>query len=162
MATTTADAIRDRALTVIEALTPDSLSETKYIRYRNEGDGKFEPWADANPVAAFRRVQVRTRGTDETPESSNHDVETHFLELEVRVAYPMTHRYGPDNALDRDDVIEQDRHRIETAIGLRGAANFAGSYPDATWRGGECSREPGVACDFLVIRQRMSYARTMT
>lgn len=159
MATTTADAIRDRAITVIGELVADSLAETRFLPSRNENEGNFDRWANGNPAAALRRFQVRTRGTDRVPEVSNHDLEEHVVELIVRVAYPKTHRFGDDNALDRDDVIDQDRHAIENAIGLRGAHNFTTPWPDATWLDipYEPARETGTACDILVIRQRMAF-----
>jgi hypothetical protein len=161
VATTTADAICNRAITVIEALTPRSLDK-RFRAYRNEGDADFEDFADKAAAGALRRFQVRTLPADEVPESSNNDVEIHFVNLVVIVAYPKDARYGRDQALDRDRVMDEDRHIIETAIGMRGAANFTPPNADATWRSEqEPQRERGRACDFLVLRQRMSYARNM-
>jgi hypothetical protein len=55
------------------------------------------------------------------------------------VPYPQTHRYGADNARDRDDVIEQDWLKINRAVGIYARGNFTtatdGSY-DCTPLGG--------------------------
>lgn len=153
MATTTPAAIRDRAITVIEALTPGSLSNDKFRRYRNEGDGDFRAWAEANPSGCLRRFQVRTTGATETPPVSNFDHEEHQVTLGVTVAYPQTARFGADQALDRDDVIDQDAFQIDKAIGMQGGANFTpATSADACWISGSPAEiERGETVDFLVL-----------
>ena len=162
MATTTPAAIRDRALTVIEALVPGSLSADRFRRYRNEDDGDFRAWAESNPAGCLRRVQVRTTGATETPPVSNFDHEEHQVTLEVTVAYPQTHRYGEDAALDRDDVIDQDAFQIDKAIGMQGGANFTpATSADACWIGGSPRDiERGEGVDFLVLVMVFIYKRT--
>jgi hypothetical protein len=159
--TTTAEAIRDRAVTVTAALTPDPVTP-KFVPYRNEGDADFETWAVKNPAAALRRFQTRTVGSDRPIEVSNTDVECHYTDLITTVAYPQNARAGKQWALDRDDMMDADRHQIEGAIGLLGGANFAGSYPNATWIEGSVERQSAGAVDFLVIRQTMMFYRAMT
>jgi PKD repeat protein len=155
---TTAALIRDRIVAVIEALTPASLANDKFRKYRNEGAADFTGWATGNgKAAAWRRFQIRDLGDDTPPEVSNTDVELRSVWYEVRVAYPQTHRAGRDGALDRDDVMAADQHAIETAIGMRGRANFADPYPVASWAEGSTSREISDGVDFLVIRQRMIF-----
>lgn len=166
MSTTTAEAIRDRILTVIEALTPSSLSADKFRRYRNEGGADFVSWCEANPAAAFRRVQVRSSGAVQSPAVSNTDVEEHVASFLVIVAYPQTSRSGRDAALDRDDLIDADAHSIDNAIGMRGTANFRTPYPDAWWSSpGEGAEhvtvERGDGVDFLTMRVDYRYHRAV-
>ena len=164
MATTTAEAIRDRIITVIEALVPTTNTKDRFKRYTfDAGIDDFRKWATGNPQGSLRRFFVRTLGTDEIAEVSNGDVEAHYVDFLVLVAYPQTNHIGL-TALDRDDAQDQDRHAIEGAIGLRGAANFAGAFPDACYRGPVPSMKPvdrelGAGVDFLVITQRMSFYR---
>ena len=159
MATSTAAAIRDRAITVIKAIVPSSDSTLHFIPFENEFAADFRYAMNGAPDGGHRRFQVRTTGLGRGPTVTNSDVEERILELEVVVAYPQDHRWGADNALDRDDVMEQDRNLIETEIGVRGAANFTASTADACWLDAdfEIPFERDSACDFLVIRQRMSY-----
>lgn len=163
MATTTAKAILDRAIAVITALAPKSNTNDRFSSMPADDLGNFVQWAEATPDGAFRRFFVRTTGKDQLPAVSNTDVEEHFVELLVVVAYPKTSRTGADGALDRDAVMDQDRFLIEGAIGLLGAANFAPPNADATYRGHAPSvdRTP-PACDYLIIDQTMSYLRAMT
>jgi hypothetical protein len=162
MATTTAEAIRGRIIAVVKALTPTSDSLLPFVPFDNELAGNFRKWADGNATAAHRRFQVRDIGKDQPPAISNTDVEARLVEFEITIAYPQTHRWGGENALDRDDVMSQDQHQIEHAIGAAGRANFTpDTYPDAYWREGETTRVIGRACDFLVIRQTMGFFRSM-
>lgn len=164
MATTTAAAIRDRAITVIAGLVPSSIPTDAYLPYRNDNDGDFRRFAEQNPASAHRLFQVRTVGTDRPVEATNGDVEFHYVDLIITVAYARSGRDGDGTALGRDDVVDQDRHQIECAVGLNGAANFTpATNADCTWRNSEVARvEDGQACDFLVIRQTMSFYRQMT
>jgi hypothetical protein len=156
---TTADAIRDRAIAVIESLTPTKLSGDKFRRYRNDGAGDFVAWAMKNPAGAFRRFQVREYG-DVPPQVSNTDYEERQLVLHVTVAYPQTARTGPDQALDRDDVMERDWKLIDYAIGLYGRQNFIPPNTDAMplgFKSRELVRADGV--DFLVLEEQFTYRR---
>jgi hypothetical protein len=161
---TTAESIRDRAIAVIEELVPRALADDRFRRYRNEGGADFQRWADKNPAGAWRRFQVRDDGTDQPPSVSNTEIEERRVHLVITLAYPHVHRAGPDNALDRDDAMSLDQHQIEHAIGMCGRANFSAPHPDACWlaEGSSTDREIGDACDFLVIRQTMTFRRTMT
>lgn len=163
---TTPDEIRDRIITIIEGLTPRSSSSDRFRKYRNEGKGQFVPWAEANATGARRRFQVRRVAQREHAEVSNSDFEELKCTFAVIVAYPQTHRDGPDAALDRDDAIDQDLFDIDQAIGMNGRANFAPPYPDACWRdegNGEESRIgetiEGNGVDFGQIFVSYSYRR---
>jgi len=165
MATATAAAIRDRAIAVIKSLDPTVVSGDRFIPHRNEWGANFRDWALKNPASCVRRYQVRTTGADRPIEVTDEQLETHYLELEVVVAYPQTHRWGADAALDRDDVMEADRFLIDDVIGVRGSANFSYPYPDATWRGQldvDVAYERADGVDFLVIKQLMSYLRDVS
>lgn len=161
MATSTPAAIRDRALTVIESLTPASDAGVKFLRSQSLGVGAFMEWAEANPSACRRRIQIRTEGSTETPAVSNHDVEEHQVTLTVLVAYPQTQRDGRAAALDRDDTLDEDAFQIDKAIGMLGKANFTPPYADATWiSGSPPARIEGNGVDFLELRYVYIYKRT--
>lgn len=158
---TTAAEIRDRMLTVIEAIAPELMASPQFARYRQEGPGDFYAWAEQQPAAALRRISVRWFAAPTEPLVSNTDVERVRLVFEIAVAYPQSHRYGPQNALDRDDVAESDRNQIRNAIGLNGGDNFVSPYPPATFvEAMQTQVLQGQGVDFHVIRQVMEFART--
>lgn len=161
MATTTPSAIRDRAIAVIEALTPSTDSAVKFRKYRNEGGADFQEWCEANSAACRRRFQVRTEGGTSTPPVSDTLVEEHQVMLTVHVAYPQTGRDGRDQALDRDDTLDADAFQIDKAIGMLGKANFTSPYADATWiEGSPADRIVGNGVDFLELRLVYIYKRS--
>jgi hypothetical protein len=160
MALATAEAIRDRVYTLIEALAP-ATDATGFRRYRNEGGADFVEWAEQNPAAALRRFQIREVETDELPHTSSVLEERVRLQFELRVAYPQTHRYGAANAMDRDDVINQDWLKVNYAVGIYGAGNFTGSY-DCIPLGAVKSRETGDGVDFLVVELSVEFLRSTT
>lgn len=161
MSLATAAAIRDQIYSLIEALTPTSLSADKFRRYRNELGARFEDDMEANPPAALRRFQVREVGDDGEPDVSNTTEEAVETTFEVLIAYPQTHRYGADNAMDRDDVRKQDWKQIKHTLGCDGRANFTSTY-DCTPLGATMTRQAGSACDFSVITARFRYQRSTT
>jgi len=158
MALATVEAIRDRIYTLVESLTPTSLSADKFRRFRNEDGADFEDWAETNPSAALRRFQVRQFGTDENPLVSDTTNERIKLRLACRLAYPQTHRYGAANAMDRDDVMNQDWKKINAAIGLYGRGNFSSTH-DCTPLGATMELQIGTAIDFMVIEATFEYLR---
>lgn len=157
MSTTTADAIRDRVIAVISALVPASLPSDRFRPYLNEGDGDFAAFAADNADASWRRFQVRDTGDYSPPAVSNTDVAEDIVTFAIAVAYPQTSRAGAKNALDRDTVMKQDQRLLEQAIGLGGGANFAGSFPNASWRGSKTARRVIAGVDMLVITQTMGF-----
>ncbi len=160
--TATVAAIRDRAHDVLETLELPHESRTRLRRYRNEGDGNFQTWAESNPSGCLRRFQIRSDGTEQPPEVSNTDVDMRHVTLVVRVAYPHSQRYGVDGALDRDDVIDADFGEIEKVVGIYGRQFYSGSH-DCTPLGIVDGREMeiGTSVDFLVLRARFSYYRSV-
>jgi hypothetical protein len=158
MALATQEAIRDRNYTLIEALTPASLSADKFRRYRNEGDANFTDWAEKNIPACFRRFQVRQILTDELPTTSSMTEERVTLTLQITIAYPQNHRYGAANGMDRDDVMNADWLKVNAAIGIYGAGNFSGSN-DCTPLGATMEMERGGKVDYMVVTARFEYVR---
>ena len=159
--TSTAAAIRDQVRTLIASLTPTALSADKFRSYRNEGGADFEDWAEKNAAASLRRFQARDDGNEDPPEVSDTLVDMRHLTILIVVAYPHTARYGADQALDRDDVMDLDWGLINGKIGIYGRANFTGAY-DCTPLGAERSVTRGTNVDFLEVRMRLSYYRTVT
>lgn len=158
MALATVEAIRDQVYSLLEGVAPTSLSDVKFRRFRNEDGANFEEWAEKNGAAAFRRFQTRQVQTDEPPLVSNTTTERVVLTLVTRVAYPQTHRYGSANAMDRDDVMNQDWKSINYKIGLYGRANFSSSN-DCTPIGATMEMERSGRIDYLVITARFEYER---
>lgn len=159
---TTAELIRDRIITLIEAIAPTVLSGDRFERYLNEDDADFVDWCEAHPESVFRRFQVRDTGDDHPPDLSNCDVEGRFVTFEICVAYPQTSRYGKNGALDRDDAMSSDQHLIEHTVGLCGYVNFIGaSVPNAAWIEGTTRRDQSGGIDFLIITQTMRFYRRM-
>lgn len=160
MALATAAAIRDRVIQLIEWVDPVSLTGTRFRRYRNEWGADFNEASEKNPAGMFRRFQVRNLGNDEPPEVSNMVHEERRLALEILIAYPQDHRAGRDNALDRDDIIEEDWDYIDFNIGICGRANFSGTH-DCTPIGCTKEIERGGVVDFMVIRAEFIFQRAL-
>lgn len=168
MATTTAALIRDRAIAVIAGLFPRSLIGNPFLAFENDDDGDFEAWCETRPESALRVFQVRTTTVDGIVLVSNFDIEEHYLQLAITIAYPKTAFAGVRASLSRDDVIDQDRHDVEGLVGLRGAATFTpATGADATFRGDVDPTKPRVnrtktGCDYIELVQLWSFYRSMT
>lgn len=126
MAVATPETIRNRVAALIEALTPTTNAGDKFKQTRDEASADFVAWCDSAPTACLRRFQVRNPGHQDLPEVSNHDNSRHELQLNIRVAYPNTHRFG--SGRDRDDVMDEDYRRINYACGIYGRANFSSTH----------------------------------
>ena len=161
MSTATVAAIRDQHYALVEALTPTSLSGDKFRRFRNEGEADFPAAMEANPAGCFRRLQVRQVGTDEMPEVSNTTEERVRVQLETRIAYPQTERFGGANAMDRDDVINEDWKLVNRAIGIYGRGNFSGTN-DCTPLGATMEMERSDGVDYMVVTSEYEYVRSVT
>lgn len=162
MALATVEAIRDRVYTLLEGITPTSLSDVKFRRYRNEGGADFEDFAEKNSAAAFRRVQVREIIDDlQKPETTSAIEERVRTRLRIAIAYPQTHRYGSANAMDRDDVINQDWLKINNVVGIYSRSNYS-STNDCTPLGATPSRETGDRVDYLVVTMELEFLRSVS
>ena len=159
--TTTVSAIRDRIIALIASRTPTSLADDKFRAFRNELGADFRDWAEKHPDAAFRRFQVREVGDDEGPDVSNGDIERVRVTFEIVIAYPQTHRYGADSAMDRDDCINADWLLVNAAVGIYGRANFSGAH-DCTPLGAVKTRETGEGVDFMVVEAQFEYVRSVS
>lgn len=161
---TTVESIRDRIIAVIGSLVPNHMPRDRFRKHRNEFDGNFLDYSDKAPATAQRKFQVRSKRTDEVVTVSNHDYDLRYVTFQVSIAYPHTARTGPDQAMDRDDEMDQDFHQIDYEIGIYGRRNFSPStdpsYPDATPMGASMEVVEGAACDFLVITAEFSYRRS--
>jgi hypothetical protein len=155
----TLESIRDRILTVVESITPTSLSDVKFRRHRAERDGNLTDWAEKNPAASFRRFSASEVSDDELPDVSSQTEEWVLSTIEVRIAYPQTHRYGPDNERDRKDVMNRDWKAINQLVGIYGRGSFSGTN-DCTPMGAIKSFDSGAGgIDFLVVRVQVRYCR---
>ena len=76
------------------------------------------------------------------------------------IAYPHTARYGADQAMDRDDVIDQDWGAINSKVGIYSRASYSSTH-DCTPLGATHTVERGTSCDFLRIEMRLSHYRTV-
>lgn len=160
MSTATASAIRDRCRQLLGWIDPVSDTSVRFVDFRNEGKADFREWAEANPAAALRRFQIRNTGDDQPPEVSNTDLERRHLTLEIVISYPQTSRAGADNAMDRDDQIEEDWDAIDFNIGIASRANF-GDTNDCTPLGCTKEIERGDVCDFMVITAEFEFVKVL-
>ena len=108
----------------------------------------------------LRRFQVRDIGSDEPPAVSNTVYEQRRLSVEILIAYPQDNRAGSDNALSRDNVMDQDWDYIDFNIGMCGRVQFYTTH-DCTPRGCTKEVERGETCDFMVIRAEYDYLRAL-
>ncbi len=160
---TTAAAIRDRMLDVIEAIVPGILASDRFLRLLEDDDAELRTWSEAFPQAAFRRVEVRDDGEDDGPAVTNLDIEERLVRFVVTIAYPHTWRTGDGGMLDLDAAMEADELQVDAAIGMAGRENFAPPHPDACWRldGSEPpERQAGAGCSFLVFTLQMSFVQS--
>ena len=126
MTTTTMKFIREQQETVISALIPASLSGRRFRRFKERED--FRIWAETNAPACLRTFVVEDLVRYAPPVGGNSESEELITAVSVLVAYPggdsqFDGRYGRDRD-DSRDVITEDMHQIDTAIGHRGSANY--------------------------------------
>lgn len=152
--------IRNTVVTRIAAITPVSGAAVPFAVFGQDGD--FRLWAEQNKGSALRRFQV-THRPDGAAGMSNVTEEWRWLIIEVIVAYPddMSGRFGRGNERSRDDVMAEDQHTIEDAIGLRGYGNFSGVACFDAIGSDAASAEPGDGVTFLTFRNRYGYYRSV-
>jgi hypothetical protein len=158
--TTTAAAVRDAMLTLVEAITPAVHAQTRFERFREQVD--FRTWAEQHPDACLRRVSIRSTGDVTPPAVTNTDIEWVSTELECVVAYPTSGRFGANHLTELDDAISSDMQKIEHRIGTNGYAAYASQTAGATVTTIEASRDDGQAVTFGVLRLACGFYRVMT
>lgn len=121
MTTTTAAAIRDEMLSMIESIAPSVERGTPFRRYREQAS-TFREWAEANPAACLRRFSIRYNGTFAAATVSNTLVEETSAEFEIIVAYPTTQRYA--GSLGLDDIVASDQLQVHARVGPPGYASI--------------------------------------
>lgn len=120
--TTTVETIRDKMITVIEALTPSTESKETFRVSLDEID--FREWASKYKGAVFRRFSILDVTDYENVRVSDGLVEQIDAVLEVVVAYPKSRsKYGANGLRDAMDLIREDMHLIDDNVGLHGGAN---------------------------------------
>ena len=161
MASTQA-AIIDRITALVSDLTPLSDVGVPFRSSLNEGSANFIDQCEAQPAGCLRRFQVRTDGSEDPPEVSDTLVDMRHFTAIVLVAYPTTGRWGTKGAVARDRVIDEDWGRLNgtAGVGIYSRGQFASTY-DCTPLGAEKTIIRGTACDFLEVRARFSYYRSV-
>lgn len=153
--TTTPKLIREQQASLITALTPASHSGVKFEEYSRTEE--FRDWAEANPAAALRKFYIEDVGAYESPLSSDMASEEIVTTFSVTVAYPKNNRYGLDNKRDAFDVIDQDRHAIDEAIGHRGYVDHVAGQNSALAVSKDI--EEGEAVWFLSMEYDINFRR---
>jgi len=131
------------------------------LAYRQDGD--FRPWAEQNKGASLRRFQI-VYDTTEPAGVSNVTEEMRWVTMVIRVAYPNDFggRFGSENDRSRDDVMAEDQHSIEGAVGLRGYSNLAGVACFNKTGSGPPEKEPGDSVEFLTFRNLYLFTRSFS
>ena len=155
MPTTTISAIRIGQAALIRALSPSSQSTRKFVEYEQRED--FQLWAEANPTSALRRFSIEDDATYETPLGSDTDSEEIETQMTVTIAYPHDTRYGSGKPQDQRDVMREDLHQIDTAIGHRGSAGYVSGQRAAVADAKEFDDGDGV--DFLRLTYQINFRR---
>jgi hypothetical protein len=165
VSTTTAQAIRDRIITVVQGTVPTVYPVLPFAAYRDESGADFRRWARSHPQTCTRRFQARLISSVQASDVSNVDVEVRLATFDILVAYAKRWRAGA--SFDRDNTMASDQTLIEHTVGRNGYGNFNGAFPNASWLSPDASgsqtetlfeRDDGKI-DFLVIRQTMRFYR---
>lgn len=125
MAATTAAAIRDTIVSLIQSATPASYTGDKFRLHR--GEQTIDDFGDKNPDSVLRLFSVRDTGRYVAPEVTGLDAEWRKVTFQILVAYPTTLRIGRNNIRSVDDLMDQDADILDGVVGLRGFGNFANS-----------------------------------
>ena len=152
--TTTIKIIRDKQAALVGALLSPSMSNRKF-KERRETD--LEEWAEKNPKAALRRFSVEDLFEYDEVLSSNSDSEELITNVRLLVAYPKDTRYGPNNENSQRDLIREDMHQIDTALGHRGAVGYVSGQNAAIAVDKEIIE--GLAVDFLAMTFEVNFRR---
>ena len=126
--TTTAHAIRDKWITLIEALTPKRMIGTKFKIYTGAKD--FREWVESSKKQT-RAFHVKQTGDQNSDNASDGVTQAYTLGGAVlTIAYP--HAWGEykrqgyrRDYLDLEATAIEDGNQIRDTIGVDGGANYA-------------------------------------
>lgn len=157
---TTAGAVRNQMISLVEDITPALHAATKIRAYREEQE--FREWAMANPSACLRRFSIRFLGDTSQALVTDHTVERVEEGVEVVVAYPTNWRLASSGTqqLGLDDAMASDAKKIDAAIGVASSDATLKSLATVFRNDGK-SREDVGPVQFSVITYRIEYARSL-
>jgi hypothetical protein len=115
--TTTATAIIERIVTLVEALQPLELP-TRPFRRSKAPNLMLETWAnDAGAIGLLRKFEVRRAGPREDPGVNDPAATLAAVPLVVTVVYPALPRlYGLGEIHELEAVVESDAHQIRDTV----------------------------------------------
>lgn len=155
---TTAGAVRDRMISLVEDITPAIHAQQKLRAHREQND--FREASGAVPGSCLRRFSITFLG--DTTQALVTDYQTERVEetVEVVIAYPTDWRHGGTQQLGLHDVMASDAKKIDATIGV--AASDSTLKGLATiFRNDSKSREDAGPVQFSVIAYRIEYARSL-
>ncbi len=155
---TTAAAIRDAMIALVEDITPATHAADKFHAHLEQAD--FRDWAQSNPGAALRRFSIRSLGQFEAALVSDTRVEETGDTFEIVVAYAPNGRHGTKFLTDLDDAIESDQVKIHAVIGPPGYASF--TAPATVMHSESFAREDGTGVTFSVVRYSVRWYRAVS
>lgn len=158
--TTTSAIIRDSIATRVAAVTPSAGTGDPFREHRYADP--LREWALANPASALRRFSVRWDGAVLPPLVTNTTEETVERDIEIVVAYPTSWRFGGQQLVDLEEVIDADCRRINHEVGTNGFASLATvTNTSATVTTViEAANEIGPVVSFGVVRLHVLYSRS--
>lgn len=123
MSTTTFASIRDQQVITIRAITPTRRAAKKFELY--PGEAEFSQWCELNPQACFRIFEISSPLDAIRPLVSNTDIVDTEQSMNVEIGYPLDYgEVGANNQRELEDLIDEDKWRVDQAIGLHGSPNY--------------------------------------
>jgi hypothetical protein len=145
---TTAPAIRDAMIALLEAATPTVHTGQPFRAYREHED--FREWAGKNPDACLRRFSIRYLGSMAPAAVSNILEEERSDTFEVVIAYPASSRHGGRRMTGLDDIIYGDQKKAHATIGPPGYQSLTATA--CVLHQDDWEREDADAVLFAVVR----------
>lgn len=114
MTTTTLGTIRDAVISVVEGLTPSTVSDARFRLCPTHTS--LRAFASAG-TAALRSFELVRTGDDSLPPLFDPDAKETTTTLSLVVAYPRDRAlYGDREDLDLEDVMREDAAAIRSAV----------------------------------------------
>lgn len=155
---TTAGAIRDRMISLIEDITPAIHAGQKFRAHREESD--FREASNGNPPGCLRRFSVTFGGDTTQALVTDHQTERVEETVEVVIAYGTDWRHGGIQRLGLHDAMASDAKKIDAAIGVASSDSTLKGLA-TVFRNDSKSREDAGPVQFSVITYRIEYARSL-